>query len=130
MRDSSGQSPSPSGRGAGVRAGSALDELRQLYEEHLSVPAPRGRLSDPELLYRVMRYDVKMVQAVRDLLRGQSPDRSAASIDSALDAALADYHPADAEEQRARAEMQAYKARIDRLRLTLQRALAESHRPM
>ena len=110
----------------GVRASDALDELRRLYEEHLSVPAPRGRLSDPELLARVMRYDVKMVQAVRALLRGETPDRGAASIDSVLDAALADYPPADAEEQRARAELQAYKSRVDRLRLQLQRALAES----
>jgi hypothetical protein len=94
--------------------------------EHLSVPAPRGRLSDPELLARVMRYDVRMVQAVRALLRGEIPDRGAASIDSVLDAALADYQPADAEELRARAELQAYKSRVDRLRLQLQRALAES----
>ncbi|HEX9635903.1 MAG TPA: hypothetical protein VGB99_00100 [Acidobacteriota bacterium] len=107
----------------------ALEQLRLLYEQHLSVRAPRGRLSDPDLLGRVMRYDTKMIQAVRQLLRGEPADRGAASIDSALDAAIDDHHPGDEEERAALAELKAYKGKVDRLRLQLQRALAESQPP-
>jgi hypothetical protein len=111
-------------------AGAARLELARLFEEHLQVPAPRPGPQARELVARLMRYDLGMVQAVRSLLRGQAVDRHGLVIDAELDLAIATAELGDDPEAlRARATLQDYKARIDRLRRQLQGALAERDTP-